>query len=94
MSFLPRSFQDLIENLKSELSGNFEKLMVALFADPEYYDAYCLRDAMKGAGTREGVLIEIMCTRTNKQIEAIKERYKTGEFFLSSDEDRIREAGF
>lgn len=82
--------KDLIDNLKSELSGNFSKLMIALFADPEYYDAHCLRDAMKGAGTSEGILIEIMCTRTNAQIEAIKARYKT-EFKRDLEKDLVSE---
>ena len=33
----------------------------------------------QGLGTAEGVLIEILCTRTNKEIAAIKQEYKRSE---------------
>lgn len=39
--------QDLIKDLKSELSGNMEELILALFMPTTYYDAWSLRNAMK-----------------------------------------------
>lgn len=39
--------QDLIKDLKSELSGNVEELILALFMPSTYYDAWSLRHAMK-----------------------------------------------
>ena len=39
--------QDLIENLKSELSGDFEKVMVGLVMTPLEYDAHELKSAIK-----------------------------------------------
>ncbi|KAM6442158.1 annexin A7 isoform 2-T2 [Liasis olivaceus] len=68
--------KDLIKDLKSELSGNMEELILALFMPRTYYDAWSLRHAMKGAGTQENVLIEILCTRTNQEIREIVRCYK------------------
>lgn len=62
----PIPFQDLIRELKSELSGNLEGCLLAMLEPKALYDAKCLRRAMKGAGTDESALIEILCTRTNK----------------------------
>ena len=39
--------QDLIADLKSELSGNFERTILGLMMPPAVYDAYELRSAMK-----------------------------------------------
>jgi len=42
--------QDLISELKSELSGRFEKAILALFLTPSQHDAQELRSAMKVSG--------------------------------------------
>ncbi|XP_074058227.1 annexin A13-like [Macrotis lagotis] len=80
--------KDLEEVLKSELSGNFEKTALALLDLPNEYSARELHKAMKGLGTDESVLIEILCTRTNKEIKAIKEAYQR--LFNSNLEDDVR----
>uniref|UniRef100_A0A0B7AJ10 Annexin n=1 Tax=Arion vulgaris TaxID=1028688 RepID=A0A0B7AJ10_9EUPU len=68
--------RDLVNDLKSELGGRFEDASVALMMKPDEYDAYELRRAMRGAGTDEAALIEILCTRTNAQIQALNIAYK------------------
>jgi len=66
---------NLIEALKSDLSGDLEKIIIGLMYKPREYDALLLHDAMDGAGSDEDTLIGIMCTRTCEQIEEIKEAY-------------------
>ncbi|KAG5449895.1 Annexin B11 [Clonorchis sinensis] len=72
--------KDLIEKLKGELTGNFEKLVVMLLTDGPTIKAKALYDAMKGAGTKESVIIEILCTASNDEIAAIKQAYETFNF--------------
>jgi annexin A7/11 len=70
--------RDLIADLKSELHGKFEDAMVALFTEPIEYDADQLREAMKGLGTNEDTLIEIIASRSTdpNRMRAIIQKYK------------------
>ena len=68
--------KDLIAELKSELSGNFEDFILALMEPPALFEAGQLHKAMSGIGTKESVLIEIMTTRTNAQIAELKQVYQ------------------
>ncbi|CAL8347000.1 unnamed protein product [Lota lota] len=62
--------------LKSALKGELEEVVLALLQTPAQYDAQQLKLAMKGLGTDEDTLIEIMASRTNREMEAIKRAYK------------------
>ncbi|XP_017580645.1 annexin A11a [Pygocentrus nattereri] len=68
--------KDLIKDLKSELSGNFEKVVLAMLKAPAQFDASELREAIKGAGTDEACLIEILSSRSNAEIREINQVYK------------------
>ncbi|KAG9281309.1 annexin A6 isoform X2, partial [Astyanax mexicanus] len=67
--------KDLIEDLKYELTGKFERLIVSLMQLPAYHDAKEIKDAIKGAGTDEKCLIEILASRTNQQIHDLVAAY-------------------
>ncbi|KAL2077635.1 hypothetical protein ACEWY4_027139 [Coilia grayii] len=68
--------QDLVKELKSELGGKLEDLIVALMTPPASYDANELHKAIKGAGTDDNVLIEILASRTPEQMKEIIKAYK------------------
>ncbi|XP_073729142.1 annexin A11a isoform X1 [Misgurnus anguillicaudatus] len=80
--------KDLIKDLKSELSGNFEKVVLAMLKTPAQFDAYELKEAIKGAGTDEACLIEILSSRSNAEIREINQVFKTEN--KKSLEDAIR----
>lgn len=67
--------RDLVADIKSELRGRFESIMLGLLYPMEEFLARELRAAMKGLGTDEDCLVEILCTRSNKDIQDIKGCY-------------------
>jgi len=67
--------RDLIDDIKSETSGNFEDALVALLTPQLSYDAQLLRKAMKGLGTDENVLVEVVCTRSSDELKAIESEF-------------------
>uniref|UniRef100_A0A8D1A6B7 Annexin n=1 Tax=Sus scrofa TaxID=9823 RepID=A0A8D1A6B7_PIG len=68
--------KDLIADLKYELTGKFERLIVGLMRPPAYGDAKEIKDAVSGIGTDEKCLIEILASRTNEQIHQLVAAYK------------------
>jgi annexin A7/11 len=66
----------LIADLKSETSGNFSKLLERLMMDPVELDCFELKQAVKGLGTDEETLIEILASRSNERLKAINETYQ------------------
>ncbi|XP_061441187.1 annexin A5 [Rhineura floridana] len=79
--------RDLVDDLKAELGGKFETLMVALMRPTRLFDAHALKHAIKGAGTDEKVLTEILASRTPAEIRNIKQVYQ--EEYEANLEDHI-----
>ncbi|NXD08398.1 ANX11 protein, partial [Nothocercus nigrocapillus] len=76
LSFKTAYGKDLIKDLKSELSGNFERTILAMMKTPVMFDAYEIKEAVKGAGTDENCLIEILASRSNEHIQELNRVYK------------------
>ncbi|KAK7173781.1 hypothetical protein R3I93_003567 [Phoxinus phoxinus] len=68
--------QPLVDALKQALKSDFEEVVLALLMTPPEYDAFEMKRAMKGLGTDEAVLSEILGTRSNKEITALKNSFK------------------
>eukprot|EP00479_Gromia_sphaerica_P010110 TRINITY_DN452_c0_g1_i7.p1 TRINITY_DN452_c0_g1~~TRINITY_DN452_c0_g1_i7.p1 ORF type:complete len:236 (-),score=70.67 TRINITY_DN452_c0_g1_i7:321-1028(-) len=77
VAFRDEFSRDLMKDLKSETSGKFKDTIMGLMKSAASYDAYWLRKAMKGLGANKNTLIEIICTRTPSELEAIKECYSS-----------------
>ena len=68
--------KSLDDACKKALSGNYETVVLALLKTPAQFDAHELKYATKGLGTDEKILIEIIVSRTNKEMHEINQAYR------------------
>ncbi|CAH2294142.1 Annexin A1 [Pelobates cultripes] len=80
-AYQEKTGKSLDEALKKALSGPLRDIILALLKTPAQFDADSLKNAMKGLGTDEETIIEIIVSRSNQEIKQIKkvyqEEYKT-----------------
>jgi len=67
--------RNLAKDLDSELSGDFKRTVMPLFSDPGVADAKWMKDALDGRGYNAELLLEILCTRTNEQLNSLKDAW-------------------
>jgi hypothetical protein len=59
------------EWIKSETGGHYEQLLVALLEPHDFYLAQVVMDAIKGLGTNEDLLIDMLCTKSDAELKVI-----------------------
>lgn len=77
---IAKTFEDITQKnlaagLKKALAGDLEILLLELLMPPLEYEAHRLQQAMAGLGTDEETLMEILCTRSGKQLQEISAAY-------------------
>lgn len=71
-----RMMRDLIEHVGKETSGYFGKGLVQIVRGPLIGDCYTLYEAMKGLGTKEAAIDDVLVGRSNADVNAIKTEYQ------------------
>lgn len=73
--------EDLVKRVASEVGGQLGYLLHVILTPSAVYDAELLEEAMKGWGTDESLLTEVLCTRSNAELAAAKRSYlkRTGD---------------
>jgi hypothetical protein len=66
----------LEEDVKKEISGNFQKGVLSLLEPVDEFEARHLRNAIHGIGTNEKVVIQILCPKESNEIEILRAAYQ------------------
>lgn len=85
-AFQERTQQDLLKSLQAALSGNLERIVMALLQPAAQFDAQELRTALKNSGSAEDVAMEILATRSPAQLQECLMVYKHN-FQVEAEED-------
>lgn len=75
-AFSQRHRRDLIKDVKSETSNHFEESLVAVLRGPLEQDCFTVNSAIKGLGTKESALNDVLLCRSNADLNAIKMHYR------------------
>uniref|UniRef100_A0A8C4NXM8 Annexin n=1 Tax=Dicentrarchus labrax TaxID=13489 RepID=A0A8C4NXM8_DICLA len=81
--------KSLDKSLKAALRSDLEDVSLALLMAPPHFDAHLLRKATKRLGTDEDVLVEVLATRSNQEIQELKRVFK--EVYKTDLEDVIKD---
>lgn len=68
--------RDLMKDVHSETSGYFREGLEAIIRGPLEQDCHVIYEGLKGIGTKEDQLNEVLLARSNADINAIKRHYQ------------------
>ncbi|KAK5136697.1 hypothetical protein LTR08_002350 [Meristemomyces frigidus] len=74
-AFQARHKRDLMKDVHSETSGYFREGLDAIIRGPLDQDCYALHEAIKGLGTKESAMNDVLLSRSNADMNAIKIHY-------------------
>lgn len=72
--------RDLIDVLNNKLSGKFCDIVIGLMTPQKEYLCKELHRSLTGLSTNEDALVEILCTKTNKEMSQLIEAYDKCQF--------------
>ena len=75
-TFQQRHNRSLVTDVEKETSGRFEQTLVSILRGPLDHDVNTVYKALKGMGTNEEMLNDVLIGRSNADIRAIKDAYK------------------
>lgn len=75
-AYQQRHKRDLLKDVHSETSGYFRDGLEAIIRGPLDEDCHVLNEAIKGAGTKENLLDDVLISRSNADVNAIKAHYQ------------------
>ncbi|CAH1792270.1 unnamed protein product, partial [Owenia fusiformis] len=68
--------KELVDEIKEQLGGAFDEIVLGLLMSPREFDAHCLHQSMVKLGTDEAVINGIVATRSTEELQEIMKKYK------------------
>ena len=68
--------RDLIQDIDKYMGSDLKNTLMAMYKDPVEYDTDLLYFAMKGVGTNEQTMTDVLCFRSFDRLNKIKEKFK------------------
>jgi annexin A7/11 len=75
-AFSARHHRDLMKDVHSETSGYFRDGLEGIIRGPLDQDCHVLHESIKGAGTKESAMNDVLLGRSNADMNAIKAHYQ------------------
>ena len=68
--------RELLDDLEKYTKSDLSSTLTSIYKDPVEYDTDLLYKAMKGIGTNDEILIEVISFRTKERLNQLKEKFK------------------